>query len=294
MGFHLIANLFNAITITYTSDFARRPLLGTTTRPFFLTPIGFAKGVLPSHLHSLLIWPSGFSMGPCTDQLPVRRTTPNPRAQHQGLHLIAKPVWTLQKDESCHSWNYWFNKRPTEFVKETSAFTFSSTPMHMSPPVLLGTYTHSFCHPEYCTSISKIYNKKYQLLRSSCICQWDRRDVEKGERNTIISNDANPATHAFVVSPDNVTTIYFTGCDLIDSPIRPDSKPYKFSDPTGQELSHRLSFHVDYPVLVLESLRNLRLLRAGAGGITMNAKGQHGAKGHAALITFTEASCIKS
>lgn len=44
-----------------------------------------------------------------------------------------------------------------------------------------------------------------------CIGQWDRTDVKKGEKNSIITsynrnftgrNDANPATHAFVASPD--------------------------------------------------------------------------------------------
>uniref|UniRef100_A0A671MB01 Aconitate hydratase, mitochondrial n=1 Tax=Sinocyclocheilus anshuiensis TaxID=1608454 RepID=A0A671MB01_9TELE len=44
-----------------------------------------------------------------------------------------------------------------------------------------------------------------------CIGQWDRRDVKKGEKNTIVTsfnrnftarNDANPATHAFVTSPE--------------------------------------------------------------------------------------------
>ena len=44
-----------------------------------------------------------------------------------------------------------------------------------------------------------------------CIGQWDRKDVKKGEKNSIITsynrnftgrNDANPATHAFVASPE--------------------------------------------------------------------------------------------
>lgn len=44
-----------------------------------------------------------------------------------------------------------------------------------------------------------------------CIGQWKRKDVEKGEKNTIVTsynrnftgrNDANPATHAFVASPE--------------------------------------------------------------------------------------------
>ena len=44
-----------------------------------------------------------------------------------------------------------------------------------------------------------------------CIGQWKRTDVKKGEKNTIVTsynrnftgrNDANPATHAFVASPE--------------------------------------------------------------------------------------------
>ncbi len=47
-----------------------------------------------------------------------------------------------------------------------------------------------------------------------CIGQWKRHDVQKGDRNSIITsfnrnfagrNDANPDTHAFVASPEIVT-----------------------------------------------------------------------------------------
>jgi aconitate hydratase len=60
-----------------------------------------------------------------------------------------------------------------------------------------------------------------------CIGQWDRRDVKKGEANSIISsynrnvtgrNDANPATHAFVTSPDLVTAMSIAG-DLRFNPL---------------------------------------------------------------------------
>ncbi|EPB74451.1 aconitate hydratase [Ancylostoma ceylanicum] len=53
-----------------------------------------------------------------------------------------------------------------------------------------------------------------------CIGQWDRKDVKKGEKNTIVTsynrnftgrNDANPATHAFVTSPDIVTAMAISG-----------------------------------------------------------------------------------
>ncbi|KAF9237196.1 hypothetical protein BU15DRAFT_88841 [Melanogaster broomeanus] len=82
-----------------------------------------------------------------------------------------------------------------------------------------------------------------------CIGQWDRQDVKKGEVNSIITsynrnftgrNDANPATHAFVASPDVVTAMAFAG-DLTFNPVTDtltgsDGKPFKFSDPSGNEL----------------------------------------------------------
>lgn len=48
----------------------------------------------------------------------------------------------------------------------------------------------------------------------------DRKDVKKGEKNTIVSsynrnftgrNDANPATHNFVASPEIVTALSIEG-----------------------------------------------------------------------------------
>lgn len=53
-----------------------------------------------------------------------------------------------------------------------------------------------------------------------CIGQWDRQDVKKGEKNTIVTsynrnftgrNDANPATHGFVTSPELVTALSIAG-----------------------------------------------------------------------------------
>jgi len=85
-----------------------------------------------------------------------------------------------------------------------------------------------------------------------CIGQWDRQDVKKGDVNSIITsynrnftgrNDANPATHAFVASPDIVTALVFAG-DLRFNPLTDtltgaDGKPFRFSDPTGNELPPR-------------------------------------------------------
>ncbi|CAG8487945.1 6226_t:CDS:2 [Ambispora leptoticha] len=85
-----------------------------------------------------------------------------------------------------------------------------------------------------------------------CIGQWNRQDVKKGEKNTIVTsynrnftgrNDANPATHAFVTSPDLVTALVFAG-DLRFNPMTDtltgaDGKPFKFSEPNGAELPSR-------------------------------------------------------
>ncbi|BEJ17891.1 hypothetical protein CspHIS471_0701590 [Cutaneotrichosporon sp. HIS471] len=82
-----------------------------------------------------------------------------------------------------------------------------------------------------------------------CIGQWDRQDVKKGEKNSIITsynrnftgrNDANPATHAFVASPDLVTAMVFAG-DLTFNPMTDtlkgaDGKEFKFAEPRGLEL----------------------------------------------------------
>merc|ERR1719419_76874 len=82
-----------------------------------------------------------------------------------------------------------------------------------------------------------------------CIGQWDRQDVKKGEKNTIVTsynrnftgrNDANPATHAFVTSPEIVTALVFAG-DLgfnpeTDELTAADGSKFKFTPPTGEEL----------------------------------------------------------
>ena len=82
-----------------------------------------------------------------------------------------------------------------------------------------------------------------------CIGQWDRRDVKKGEANSIISsynrnftgrNDANPATHAFVTSPDLVVAMTLAGTlnfnPLTDTLKDKDGKEFKLKAPTGEGL----------------------------------------------------------
>ena len=82
-----------------------------------------------------------------------------------------------------------------------------------------------------------------------CIGQWDRKDVKKGEPNSIISsynrnftgrNDANPATHAFVTSPDLVVAMTIAGTlnfnPLTDALKDKDGKEFKLKPPTGEGL----------------------------------------------------------
>ncbi|KAI9827632.1 MAG: hypothetical protein M1819_006921 [Sarea resinae] len=85
-----------------------------------------------------------------------------------------------------------------------------------------------------------------------CIGQWDRRDVKKGEPNSIISsynrnftgrNDANPATHAFVTSPDLVVALTLAGTlkfnPLTDTLKDKDGNDFLLSPPTGDGLPSR-------------------------------------------------------
>merc|ERR1712165_653393 len=71
-----------------------------------------------------------------------------------------------------------------------------------------------------------------------CIGQWDRQDVPKGEKNTIVTsynrnftgrNDANPATHGFVTSPEMTVALTLAGTLDFD----PRSQKLKGAD--GQE-----------------------------------------------------------
>lgn len=87
-----------------------------------------------------------------------------------------------------------------------------------------------------------------------CIGQWDRKDVKKGEKNTIVTsynrnftsrNDGNPATHAFVTSPELVTALAIAGRldfnPMTDELTGADGKKFKLESPRGDELP-RLGF----------------------------------------------------
>ncbi|PYH46875.1 aconitate hydratase ACO1 [Aspergillus saccharolyticus JOP 1030-1] len=82
-----------------------------------------------------------------------------------------------------------------------------------------------------------------------CIGQWDRRDIKKGEANSIISsynrnftgrNDANPATHAFVASPDLVVAMTVAGTlkfnPLTDKLKDKDGNEFLLKAPSGEGL----------------------------------------------------------
>lgn len=82
-----------------------------------------------------------------------------------------------------------------------------------------------------------------------CIGQWKRKDITKGEKNSIITsynrnfsgrNDANPGTHAFVASPEIVLAFALAG-NLTFNPLKDTLKneageEIMLSPPTGNEL----------------------------------------------------------
>jgi len=82
-----------------------------------------------------------------------------------------------------------------------------------------------------------------------CIGQWKRHDVAMGEKNSIITsfnrnftarNDANPATHAFVASPEIVTAFAIAGRltfnPLTDTLQNAKGENVKLDPPKGDEL----------------------------------------------------------
>ena len=82
-----------------------------------------------------------------------------------------------------------------------------------------------------------------------CIGQWKRHDVQKGDRNSIITsfnrnfaarNDSNPETHAFVASPEIVTAFALAGKltfnPLTDTLVNEKGELVKLDPPFGNEL----------------------------------------------------------
>merc|ERR1712021_183567 len=85
-----------------------------------------------------------------------------------------------------------------------------------------------------------------------CIGQWDRQNVKKGEKNTIVTsynrnftgrNDANPATHGFVTSPE--MTVALTLAGTLDFDPRTQSlqgangEEFVLESPYGDELPNQ-------------------------------------------------------
>ena len=85
-----------------------------------------------------------------------------------------------------------------------------------------------------------------------CIGQWDRSGTDgkkKGEKNTIVTsynrnftgrNDANPATHCFVASPEIVTALSLGGTlefnPMTDELTAADGSKFKLQPPSGDGL----------------------------------------------------------
>lgn len=82
-----------------------------------------------------------------------------------------------------------------------------------------------------------------------CIGQWKRHDVKEGEKNSIITsynrnfskrNDGNPATNAFVASPEIVTAFALAGKltfnPLTDTLTNDKGESVKLDEPKGREL----------------------------------------------------------
>jgi aconitate hydratase len=85
-----------------------------------------------------------------------------------------------------------------------------------------------------------------------CIGQWKRDDVAKGTRNAIITsfnrnfkarNDSNPATYAFIGSPEITTAMAFAGRldfnPMTDTLTTPSGAAFRFEPPTGDDLPAR-------------------------------------------------------
>jgi len=82
-----------------------------------------------------------------------------------------------------------------------------------------------------------------------CIGQWDRTNAKKGEKNTIVTsynrnftgrNDANPATHCFVTSPEMTVALTMAGSldfnPLADKLTAADGSEFQLESPFGDSL----------------------------------------------------------
>jgi len=85
-----------------------------------------------------------------------------------------------------------------------------------------------------------------------CIGQWDRQNVKKGEKNTIVTsynrnftgrNDANPATHGFVTSPEMTVALTLAGTLDFDPRTQKlqgaNGEEFVLESPYGDELPNQ-------------------------------------------------------
>merc|ERR1711931_217037 len=104
----------------------------------------------------------------------------------------------------------------------------------------------------YSDTFSKVGGLVLANACGPCIGQWDRQDMKKGDKNTIVTsynrnftgrNDANPQTHAFVTSPELTTVFALTGrldfnpiTDMLEAS---DGSKYKLQPPSADELPQK-------------------------------------------------------
>ncbi|HEX9792371.1 MAG TPA: aconitate hydratase [Planctomycetota bacterium] len=100
-----------------------------------------------------------------------------------------------------------------------------------------------------------------------CIGQWQRDEIKKGEKNTIVTsfnrnfpgrNDANPETLAFIGSPELVTALGLSGSlsfnPLVDELQAPDGSKFKLNPPApapdipAKGFEHRAEGYLAPPV----------------------------------------------
>jgi len=104
----------------------------------------------------------------------------------------------------------------------------------------------------YTDIFEKIGGRLFANACGPCIGQWDREDIGKNEKNTIVHsfnrnfskrNDSNPNTHAFVTSPELVTALAIAGRldfnPLTDTLINEKGEKVKLDPPSGFELPVR-------------------------------------------------------
>jgi aconitate hydratase len=110
-----------------------------------------------------------------------------------------------------------------------------------------------------------------------CIGQWERTDIAKGEKNSILTsynrnfpkrNDGNPSTHAFIASPEVVVAYALTGrldADPIHEGVQLDGNLFKLEAPNAAEL----------PVKGFDAGRDGYVAPAGTGAaVVVNPKSE--------------------